>query len=605
MNISVIRNFVAVLLFASFCSGESFLGGRIAVSHIPVANRYSASAQRTTHGYAEYRFRVQNTDSRPHSVRIALPADTFSGSGNQLSRLSNSIEVGPGDSVILTLLQPPVAIVGGNEAFVEIDGRRELTKITMPPLYEHASEFRSTNLVANVLISSKVSTGMRDLIEKGGTDAFVDPMAIALASPVTEEIGLWRSEVDASEWSDNWLAFSRFDGICLTDAELNGLKKEIFDSIRRYVESGGNLYVIGTQWKEPSEWELARVSNRKFEPMLGSVFVTGKESEEATGSIGDVRKAFLGSARRWAAAMQSGNRVYGGASGLLGGDNRLYEMLPVVKEFGVPIRTIMILILVFAVLIGPVNVYVLSVMNKRIWLLWTVPAISVLASVLVFGVNFVKEGFLRQQSSRTQTILDQRTGEAITYGFVGFYSTMTPRAGLQFDKSSEMTAAFDRSGSGRSFEANNSSGQHFSRGWINARLPSYFAVRKAEPRRERLEFNWEENTVLNGLGADIKKLLVCSPTGEHFAIGELEKGAKGTLEKTENLEAGPQTEAVSAELRKDFESVDRWTTRPDENRGLARQMYKAELEETERNPFLEEGLDAKTYSNRTSVIGFY
>ena len=65
--------------------------------------------------------------------------------------------------------------------------------------------------------------------------------------------------------------------------------------------------------------------------------------------------------------------------------NDANSAFPVVEDRGVPVRALFAAMLVFAVLIGPVNIKLLARKKRRLWLLWTVPVFSLLTCVAVFG----------------------------------------------------------------------------------------------------------------------------------------------------------------------------------------------------------------------------
>ena len=51
--------------------------------------------------------------------------------------------------------------------------------------------------------------------------------------------------------------------------------------------------------------------------------------------------------------------------------------------------------------------------------------------------------------------------------------------------------------------------QHLASGWVNARVPAYFQLRKNEDRRERLAVEKQKDgslRIVNALGADIRRL---------------------------------------------------------------------------------------------------
>ena len=56
-------------------------------------------------------------------------------------------------------------------------------------------------------------------------------------------------------------------------------------------------------------------------------------------------------------------------------------------------RGLLLVVLLFAVLIGPANLFILSRKRRQIWLFWTVPLLSLLASVSVFGYAAFAEGW--------------------------------------------------------------------------------------------------------------------------------------------------------------------------------------------------------------------
>ncbi len=68
----------------------------------------------------------------------------------------------------------------------------------------------------------------------------------------------------------------------------------------------------------------------------------------------------------------------------------LHDML--VAETEVPVRGLFVLVLAFGITIGPMNLFVLSRLKRRIWLWWNVPAISLLTCLLIFGYSLVSEG---------------------------------------------------------------------------------------------------------------------------------------------------------------------------------------------------------------------
>ncbi|MDR0335496.1 MAG: hypothetical protein LBI18_00215 [Planctomycetaceae bacterium] len=616
------------------------------------------------YGYLEYRFRVTNNDTKSHTVRLEIPKDNYMYGTTALSRLSNSVMVPPQSAVILRLLQPPFPMgfpVGGSyEAQVIIDGRSQDDSVLFRKINNHGRFYYShSHDIANILTSKDVGGDLRNLFQNGVSpektenseqetenqenetvtippSTIVVPAASGSHTPPAELMS-WTSNIPVEEWSDYWLAYTRFDAVILTDSEWNEIQEQhagIFEALKKYTETGGILGVVGTNGNIPKEWlpvedaaqtstqNSAQNSAQQYQAILGLVYIFDKNTETAKPAIEPFRETVLLHVKLWRNTYGSVNSSAHSNRGVrYPNETTLLSSLPVVADYSINIKLIMVLIIVFAILIGPVNIYVLSLFKHRIWLLWTVPLTSLVAGVLVFGVSLFQEGFLRQSSSATYTILDQQHEEAITFGFVGFYSTLTPR-GIIFAPETEATACLDRGyGNTRLLEISILAGGHqfLTRGWISARIPAYFMIRKAQSqRKERLTFDWatDSSSVANGLGVDIKELKVCSPTGNLLTAHNIKAGEKVPLtlsnsKETINASLIFSKAATFNELRRTYESIIQNGNANKQFIGsffpsdrLPAGSYLAEIEVW--NPFVEEGIERTTpYQNKTIIFGLF
>lgn len=628
--------FVVSLFFLNR-SADAIQYGPISVVEIP---QVRPNSEPTFHGYVEYRFRVTNQDSVAH--RVALVSSTRGYDQTPyLRQSSNVIEVAPSSSAIVSLIQPPLSLEGVGVRVV-IDDRYQ--KDLVPCNFQTGHFPRhlthrgggSSNEIVNVMTSQRVPPDLREQIQIGtpvsstaaGGTTSVSSVGVSMgrgASPTSWEIQTWTADIPVEDWTTNWLGYSRFDALALTSEEMKEIQNQfadLFAAIRRYVEIGGNLVVIGTDWIPPAEWSADNASPQSFSAMFGKLYFTDKKIEVAKSEIDDIRKKLKEDSKRWHDAMGVSTASYGysysssfGSSGLgmMGGEDKLITAMAVVASYSIPIRTIMVLIIVFAVLIGPVNIFILSQMKRRIWLLWTVPATSIIASAIVLGVNLVQEGLLRQSSSTTFSVLDQRRSEALTVGYIGYYSTFTPRKGMLFESETEVTPCISRGyGNARAFDVALLAGgtQHFFNGWINARVPAYFALRKPQTqRKERLTFDWSAATptVTNGLGVDVKKLTVCSPDGEFWTASNLVGGAKVDLSKAS---ASPVSKAESlANMRALSDRVISSGPEYIVSANLSQQLLRkgTYLAETDvLNPLVEPGVDnMQTYKHQTRIFGIF
>src|SRR6185312_6951078 len=296
--------------------------------------------------------------------------------------------------------------------------------------------------------------------------------------------------------------------------------------------------------------------------------------------------------QRITSAVDAAGRVWQGLPNL----DTANQTFPVVDNYHVPVRGTVFVMLLFVIAIGPVNLIFLSRTNRRTWLLWTIPAISLLTCMMVFAYSFVREGVTPDTRIAGVTILDQVNRRAATIGLAAFYCPLTPSQGLFFGPDTEATPLVEGSmyGRGTSREVDWTQGQHFGRGWVSARVPAHFYLRKAETRRERLEVETQNGhtTVVNGLGATIKNLWLADGAAHVFVATNIPAGQKITLPaSTTLLKKDEQRGARSL-----FEKVGAQAEISDGTEFLGPNSYVAELDA---NPFIENGLGAKAQSART------
>jgi hypothetical protein len=405
-----------------------------------------------------------------------------------------------------------------------------------------------------------------------------------------------RSEVAPALWGENWLSYTPYDGIMVTAADLKASPPAATWALWRYVEGGGNLLILGES-DVPEPWRsLGRATladGSRYEVGLGHCYVSPGSAP------GDLKRALADDFTRAvrAAAQASLN---------LPDERSANVVFPVVSNFQVPVRGTVFVMLAFVLLIGPVNMLVLSRMNRRIWMLWTIPAISLLTCALVFAWNFFREGVAPYARVAGLTLLDQVNSRATTLGAAALYCPLTPSGGLQYGFDTEVTPLIGEnyngfrgrsSSSGAQREVDWTQSQHLQRGWITARVPAQFYLRKSETRRERLQLETAGNQliIVNGLGANIKSLWLADRSGRVYHAGVVDAGQKAPLASmTRMAKTGSDSGPEAFEKRIGF-AVELPSANFDPADFLRPGSYIAELD---RNPFLENGLGAKVKPER-------
>jgi hypothetical protein len=280
---------------------------------------------------------------------------------------------------------------------------------------------------------------------------------------------------------------------------------------------------------------------------------------------------------------------------------------PVVEDLRIPVRGLFLVMVGFAIVIGPVNIVLLTRLKRRIMLLWTVPVFSVLTCVAVAGYMLLSEGWSGQVRLAGATILDERSGRATSVGWLGIYSPMTPGDGLRFGSDTEITphlgpgwSRMNRSGAGRTVDWTDD--QHLPTGWVSARVPAHFLVRSSEQRSERIRLDQENDgsrSATNELGAAVETIWVADAEGRILTATGIADGGKAVLTLTDKRSANDGTRLRRAYGQDWLDLVDALRRQPELY--LRPGCYIAVLESA---PFLEPGLcHAEMRRGQSVVLG--
>ncbi|MDR2172404.1 MAG: hypothetical protein LBP59_19845 [Planctomycetaceae bacterium] len=641
---------IVTFLFTIFLTGKifamDFVDGKITVMEL---QQYDVTNTSTRHGYAEYKFLIKNSDTSPHKIKISL-TPSIRVDDNGLVFSTDAIEVAAGGNAILRLFQPPVRFYSGMlDVNVSIDGwsQNKDFKITCNHMSASFGSASSSNVM--ICFSQQVPVTIRDFFTRRSTLSLQEeakktaaakattlpspsPSSYSPSPPSSPSLPVKQNQsvystVPVDEWSESWVSYTRFDCVVMTGVEWDGLivrKPMVLGAIKRYVEAGGMLIILGKDWESPQEWKpvINVAANDKSDIeraiVCGKLFVIGRTSEEIAANapffdqiIKQIDDAANTALLRLNLAQNENSfsrrgMMFGGSSE--SHISRMHNILPVVKEYGVNIKLVLVLIILFAILIGPVNVFVLRSLNKRIWLIWTVPATSLIASFIVLLASFLSEGLLRQSSSITCTALDQRRGTATTFGFIGYYSTFST-GNLNFTPDIELLPFLDTSAGTLELRVNRSGNQTLFGGWILPRVPAYFALRKNLVQQKlNVTFNWTDEkkpTATNGLGVKINHLLVCSPNGEFFETNNIDAGEQKILVRT----ATPKSKMTEAGFYTNLRTIQNELLTSGNN-SITTQLelfpnsYSASISDW--NPFVEQCIpNTKQFSHKTTILGIY
>ncbi len=483
----------------------------------------------TNHGYAPYLFRIKNDGVAARQVGISLGLDSNFGGISQLRR---EVEVPPRASVDVALYQPAENFYPGTGR-ISIDGSRMEDPVSVASL-QHGRDGRyygsGTAPIGYILTSNRLSTDARDHVSQdtaaasSGTSVTADKLTNATAS------------MPVAEWPTEWLAFSRWDAVAVTHDEFESMPPGVRGALTDWVRAGGQLLVLGTGNKPmPQAWDgletAAPTACSARRLGLGRVIFVSTGSAETSAGV------FAGSAAKRAdrPAVKTPD-------------------CPAVASGQVPVRGMFMLMLVFAIAVGPVNYILCAVKNRRIWMLWTSPAIAAVFIAAVFAYALLSDGIRPWGRSVVVTWLDEKDHYAVTLGTTAWYAPMLPSKGLTFGSATEVRSgdktrsSDDRGGLG----VVQGPTQQLTGGWMVPRYPETFGYRKVEDSRLRINVEKDADGTywaVNGLKVAVDALEVVGKN-RHLHCGQVAPGARV------RLEAGPG--AIEADKSVTLPKSDYW-----------------------------------------------
>ena len=513
------------------------------------------------HGYTEYRLSVKNRSaSQPHEVRIDF---TFNQSSvNSTKTVTASPHARLSFSILVPYNNPSLRLM------VTVDNRQ------MKESKNYFFSGRVYGRKASLLASKSINQDhLQQRIEalKGWTTN----------SKFNNEYTLYRTDLPPQEWSDDWRAYSSFDGVLLKHSDIELLPPNVLMALQQYVELGGILSVLGSDTSPFTGKTVQRLNSSTYVVGFGRCFV--HTSNTVQGILQEVK------------AWPKNQKVF---NILNDSETRSNKKFPLVDRVSVPVRGFLLLVTLFALIVGPVTVVVLAKVNRRIWLLWMVPIESAITCGLVLGYSFFSEGITPKIRMEGITLLDQERHVATTLGWLGCYCPQRPANGLFFSDDWELNRLKNNYRTSTTIDWTQK--QHLSRGWVSARVPSFFLCRRSAIRRERLEYSLNDEgqiEVVNGLGAKINKLWFRDAKGVFYFAENIKAGQRTELTVEKNKTGSADMKALYALFTEDFpEAKNR--LRLDPRYHLIPGSYIALLEG---DPFMEHGLGDRRIKLKASA----
>jgi hypothetical protein len=325
----------------------------------------------------------------------------------------------------------------------------------------------------------------------------------------------------------NWLGYTSVRAVVIGGTEWQHLSDAQRTALRTWVACGGDLLLIDgdlAEWQRSASPSGAVAGATPSVPyLLGRVHAFSAQQLTTAGFEATLMTLPAGRDGSWALPV---NRAAD-----WGGTFEHGLRMPI-GDFGqIHARAYVVILFLFALLIGPANYFVLTKRRQQALLVVTVPAIALAFIALLAGYVVAGEGLSVHASAATITLLDQGRQQAATRAAVSMYAAgRSPRGGMHFGRE---TAVVLGGGAPLTPETDmDLTETQQVDGLVRARTPANFETVALRPARERLVVQRQGTRidVVNGLGATINSLTVHSGSVHYRLMSPLGNGQRQTLE---------------------------------------------------------------------------
>ena len=482
---------------------------------------------RTYFGYKFIRVLISNRSGRERRIRLSLNSDY----SRDLEQITRTLVIPASESREEALLFP-LGDFSSIGLVIEVDGREIEEK-----LLKYLRSYKNYYAKKQALVDAKIP---RNDFETVFGDSGV-------ASGLKLELSQFNGSL--TQLYSNWLAYTQFNLIIYFADSLREMPEPVRAAIFDYVRAGGALMVLGEPAlpKDFIKTDTAEATPFKtFEAGFGRVMVFREDfmQHAVSDSVFDI-------------TLPDGKTIpnqirpkYAGLNGLEisdpFADSSFKDDSPLPFDEDeietVSARWLMLIIYLFAFLIGPVNVFVLHRIGRRILVFVTVPVASFICCVFIYGYYMIFESSTLLGKRSALILLDERENRAITLANYSIYSARRRAEGFHFDMQTEVFPVtrndYRSNDSGKCIVLDED--QHLREGWIKPKIPRYMHLRSIQTRRERLALTARNGglEMMNGLGADIEEVVLMTGGGRVFRSTGVRAGATSAMEEVRGIKPG-------------------------------------------------------------------
>ncbi len=481
-------------------------------------------------GWAPLRLELHNRGGEPARVRLDASAADW-----QLERtFQRGFDLAPGERMDAELLLPTGGQWANDWSLRLRTPRGDDWRGSDVVAGGGAVDYRAILAVSDEAVAPSMVAQWSERISRQAVNSgYVAPGT----TPTNDDAQMGHARFD--DLARSWGAYTSLDLVVL-DARTELPPEAGLEPIVAWVRSGGMLLVAGPRGRELA---LERGSIAPWMEPRFRAELSGQEAQHCGmgllvfhGSEGWMDdEALLASSYELASEEHD-------MAPRLDGISRASESelaLPGIGEL--PYQVFVLLLILFGIVIGPLNFLWIARKRRPVLLLVTIPAIALFTTValLVYGIYF--QGLDVKLASQSMALLDERLHRASCVERRLVYAGMSPGEGLRPEPGT-VVHFLDRAPVGTFMTRS----QHFLRleqspslvlagDYLPTRIPVQHVVQGERAARGRLEASRVDGglVVRNGLGARIESLVARDERGAWYASsGPIDVGASATLAPT-------------------------------------------------------------------------
>ncbi|MSR62522.1 MAG: hypothetical protein EXS08_08760 [Planctomycetes bacterium] len=461
-------------------------------------------------GWAPIYVELENHSAQRQRLRLSASCNDW------LEReLDTGLELGPGEKAALELLVP-LGAQYSNEYSVQLQANGESTWFgsavgsyaadpSLHPVLYVSESVPAAGEVERWSASLSTTHVEARYVRSSSTGSASEPNDVGLAHATFAGL------------AQHHAAYSSLDLVVL-DAALGLPGEERLAALLAWVRTGGDLLLVGARahqaalgvpalaaWMEP-RFETKHDDASEYRCGLGRLYV------------GEFAPGFEG------ACAERVRQIVNDNASLVpkAGEWRGAQVTPLIPNLvRLPYRTFALLLFLFALVIGPLNFFVVWKKKRPVLVLLTIPGLALLTTValLVYGVLF--QGLDVKTASFSVAVLDQRAHRSACVEARQMFAGLAPAAGLALGAGTSVhyqPRDFGTGGSRAHYSIELDGGTLLSGDYLPSRrsVNQVLSVERAERARLSTRLGAEGLEVGNDLGARVEELIVRAADGRFY-----------------------------------------------------------------------------------------